>query len=144
MAHTHASTHGATPDALLTAGRRILARFGSKSLDHVPDDAFIDWTVLWEGLRGDFAAPALPEVPRFDDLDAAARAAARGYIRQRLVSDVALGRCEELHRDLFAHGISTDAVEAYSAARETYEDSVEAFGAARRRLAALLTATSRH
>ncbi|WP_448204346.1 hypothetical protein [Azospirillum sp. sgz302134] len=133
MAHTHA-----TPDRLLSAGRRALARFGSRELDHVPADAFIDWNALWDELRGDFATQALPRVPEYEALDPAVREAARVYIRQRLVSDVMLGRCEELHRDLFAHGICTDAVEAYAVARDAYEDSVEAFGAARVRLAGLL------
>lgn len=128
----------ATPDRLLSAGRRVLARFGSRELDHVPDDAFIDWVTLWDELRGDFATQALPRVPGFDTLGPAAREAAKAYIRQRLVSDVLLGRCEELHRDLFAHGICTDAVEAYAVARDAFEDSVEAFGAARIRLAELL------
>jgi len=133
MTHTHA-----TPDRLLSAGRRVLARFGSKTLDHVPTDEFINWVALWDDLRGDFATQALPNVPAFDDLNPAAREAARAYIRQRLVSDVMLGRCEDLHRDLFAHGICTDAVEAYAVARDAYEDSVEAFGAARVRLSNLL------
>ncbi len=134
MAHTHA-----TPDRLLSAGRRVLARFGSRELDAVPTDEFINWTALWDELRGDFATRALPQVPDFDTLDPAAREAARAYIRQRLVSDVMLGRCEELHRDLFAHGICTDGVEAYAVARDAFEDSVEAFGDARIRLAGLLT-----
>ncbi len=135
MPHSHA-----TPDRLLSAGRRVLARFGSKRLDHVPSDAFINWAALWDGLRGDFGAP--DRVPSFDALDPAARDAARAYIRQRLVSDVTLGRCEELHRDLFARGIRTGAVEAYAVARDAYEDSVEAFGAARIRLARLLAAAA--
>ncbi|MBP2313554.1 hypothetical protein [Azospirillum soli] len=133
MAHTHA-----TPDRLLSAGRRVLARFGSRTLDHVPTDEFINWVALWDELRGDFATQALPHVPAFDELPPAARDAARAYIRQRLISDVTLGRCEELHRDLFARGICTDGVEAYAVARDAYEDSVEAFGAARVRLAGLL------
>ncbi|MDQ2102834.1 hypothetical protein [Azospirillum isscasi] len=133
MAHTHA-----TPDRLLSAGRRVLARFGSRTLDHVPADEFINWVALWDELRGDFATQALPHVPAFDDLPPAAREAARAYIRQRLISDVTLGRCEDLHRDLFARGIRTVGVEAYAVARDAYEDSVEAFGAARLRLAGLL------
>lgn len=133
MSHAHP-----TPDRLLSAGRRVLARFGSRALDHVPDDAFIDWELLWDELRGDFTTAACPAVPAFAELSAPAREVARVYIRHRLLCDVALTRCEELHRDLFARGIGTDAVEAYAVARDAFEDSVEAFGAAGRRLAALL------
>ncbi|HYH21054.1 MAG TPA: hypothetical protein VD995_20805 [Azospirillum sp.] len=126
------------PNRLFPDGRAVLARFGYRPLDRLPADDEVDWAALWEQLRGDFATHANPVVPSYDRLHGPAAAAARDYMRQGLAADVGLDRCEALHVSLFADGIATDRVEAYAQARDAYEDSVEAFGAARTRLAGLL------
>lgn len=128
------------PNRLFTDGRAVLARFGYRPLDRLPADDEVDWAALWNQLRGDFATHANPIVPSYDRLHGPAAAAARDYMRHGLAADLGLDRCEALHASLFADGIRTDRVEAYAAARDAYEESVEAFGTARVRLAALLAA----
>ncbi|HEY0833718.1 MAG TPA: hypothetical protein VGE72_07390 [Azospirillum sp.] len=131
--------HQELPNRLFPDSRAVLARFGYRHLDRLPADDAVDWAGLWEDLRGDFATHAHPRVLAFGQLEGAALDAARDYIRRGLAADLALDRCEALHVSLYADGISTGRVEAYAEARDAYEDSVEAFGAARTRLAGLLT-----
>ncbi|MBB4264944.1 hypothetical protein [Roseospira visakhapatnamensis] len=130
------STLPELPNPLFASGRSVLARFGYQHRDD--QEAREDWAVMWDLLRGDFSAPAGEAVPAFHDLDEPTRGAARDYMVARLIADRNLERCERLHVDIFANGVNTDAVERYAIARDAYEDSVEAFGAARLRLATLL------
>lgn len=113
------------PNALFADGRRVLGRYGYR-----PGGGAPDWAAEWARLKPDFPFAA----PDWDGLDAAQRDAAIAYLAQRLTADRRLEDCEALHAELLAAGIGTDLVERYAAARETYEDSVEAFGAARERL----------
>jgi|GEM_PF-661040 len=124
------------PNPLFASGRSVLARFGYRHLDD--HQSREDWSDMWDLLRGDFAPHAGQEVPAFVDLDDRRQAAARDYMAWRLLADRNLELCERLHVEIFAKGVSTDAVERYAVAREAYEESVEAFGAARVALAALL------
>lgn len=109
-------------------GRRVLARFG-----YHPAAIIEDRAAMWSRLMGDF-----PRAPAWDALDEPARAAAHDYMRLRRESDRLLEACEALHREMLKDGITTARVERYAEAREAYEEHVEAFGAARERLAALL------
>lgn len=140
MAPRQESVPNELPNRLFPDGRAVLARFGYRPLDRLPADDEVDWAALWDQLRGDFATHADPVVPSYGRLHGPAVEAARDYMRHGLAADLGLDRCEALHVRLFADGISTDRVEAYARARDAYEDSVEAFGAARTRLAALLAA----
>ena len=92
---------------------------------------------MWEKLRGDFAA-ADGAVPGFDALSPEQRAAALVYMEARLAADRRLVACERAHAEMLKHGIDTSLVELYTAARESYEDCVMRFGAARESLARLL------
>ena len=100
-------------------------------------DWFEDWPAMWEKLRGDFAA-ADGAVPGFDALSPEQRAAALVYMEARLAADRRLVACERAHAEMLKHGIDTSLVELYTAARESYEDCVMRFGAARESLARLL------
>jgi len=130
------STVPELPNRLFSDGRSILARFGYKHLED--GEVRDDWAEMWECLRADFTDARRPHVPAYDALPAAAQAAARAYMAARLVADRNLEACETLHVQLFSGGISTGLVERYSAAREAYEESVEAFGDAREHLDRLL------
>lgn len=125
------------PNPLFARGRSVLARFGYRHLDD--QETREDWSDMWALLRGDFAPPAGQDVPGYLELDDHRRAAARDYMTRRLLADRNLEICERLHVEIFTEGVSTDAVERYAVARDAYEDSVEAFGAARDTVAALLT-----
>lgn len=108
--------------------RAILSRFGYQPVASVEDRA-----ATWARLRADF-----PSAPEWPALSAQARAAAADYMRLRREADRLLEACEAVHRDMLERGISPSRVERYALAREAYEEHVEAFGAARERLAALL------
>ena len=124
------------PNRLFDDGRDVLARFGYRYAG--AGDWFEDWSEMWDLLRGDFATDARPDVPAYADLSESQRAAAEDYMARRLTADRRLVACEKAHREMLAEGINNDLVELYSAVREAYEESVEAFGDARERLAALL------
>ena len=124
------------PNKLFSNGRSVLSRFGYRPL--AAGETREDWAEMWDLLRPDFADMGHGTVPAFADLDAQQQAAARDYMARRLIADRNPESCEDLHVRLFSGGISTDAVERYSAARDAYEESVEAFGEAREALSALL------
>ena len=124
------------PNKLFTDGREVLARFGYRYA--ATDSLFEDWEVMWDKLRGDFAARRRVGTPVFRDLTAEQRAAAQAYMEARLQADRRLIACEKAHRSMLAEGVNPDLVELYTAAREAYEDSVESFGAQREALEALL------
>jgi hypothetical protein len=126
------------PNRLLRDGRAVLARYGYRHLEAMPDAGSFDWAALWDQLRGDFATQHHPVVPPLDALSGEAAEAARAYMVCGLDADLKLDRCEALHVRLFGEGIATGLVEEYAAARDAYEDAVEAFGAAGARLSRLL------
>lgn len=120
------------PDPTVEAGRRILARFGYAHSDSpFPRE---DYAEMWELLRGDFPAGA----PAYAAMSAAQQEAARDYMDLRLIADRRYELCSIAQRELFERGIDTELVERYTTIRDAYEDGVEAFGAARARLQALL------
>ncbi|MQX38113.1 hypothetical protein GHC57_16475 [Roseospira navarrensis] len=120
------------PNTLFSSGRSVLAKFGYR---HMTDgEVREDWAEMWDLLRGDFTGAAGGMVPAFGALEEGAQAAAREYMARRLIADRNLERCERLHVAIFSGGVRTEAVERYSTARDAYEHSVEAFGAARERL----------
>ncbi|PWC45897.1 hypothetical protein [Azospirillum sp. TSO22-1] len=126
------------PNRLLIDGRAVLARYGYRHMEAMPDAGAVDWAALWDQLRGDFATHDHPTVPLLGALSGEAAAAARAYMVCGLDADLKLDRCEALHVRLFGEGIATDLVENYAVARDAYEDAVEAFGAAGARLTRLL------
>lgn len=124
------------PNRLFSGGRSVLARYGYRPV--APGEAREDWAEMWDLLRGDFAAGA---VPAYDALEPSTQAAAREYMARRLIADRNLEACERWHVRLFGEGVRTDAVERYADARDAYEHSVEAFGAAREALDQVLRGT---
>jgi hypothetical protein len=120
------------PNTLFSSGRSVLAKFGYRHLED--GEVREDWAAMWDLLRGDFTGAAGGPVPAFSDLEAGTQAAAREYMARRLIADRNLERCERLHVAIYTGGVRTDAVERYADARDAYEHSVEAFGAARERL----------
>ncbi len=114
------------PNDLFENGRRILGRYGYR-----PGGGEIDRAAEWTRVKADFPFAA----PDWADLgEPQQRAAALAYLDLRRTADRRLEECEALHAELLSAGVGGDLVERYAAARETYEDTVEAFGAARQRL----------
>lgn len=103
---------------LFEQGRGVLARYGYGAAD------------AWPLLARDFPFP----VPDQADLTPEQHRAAQEYLELRAAADHHLQTCEALHAELSQAGIGTDLVERYAVAREIYEDTVEAFGAAREHL----------
>ena len=124
------------PNALFDDGRAVLARFGYRYPE--AGDWFEDWPAMWDKLKGDFTTAAKPSVPAFDGLSPAQRHAAMAYMEIRLDADRRLVACERAHAEMLKHGIDHALVELYAAARESYEDCVIRFGAAREKLAQML------
>lgn len=127
------------PNPLFANGRSVLARFGYRHLED--GELREDWAEMWALLRPDFAERAGRTIPAYEALDPVQQAAAREYMSLRLIADRNLDICERWHRELFAGGIRTDAVERYSEARDAYEHSVEGFGHAREALDRMLAAS---
>lgn len=127
---------GAFPNRLFDDGRAVLARFGYRYPE--AGDWFEDWPAMWEKLKGDFTTAAKPAVASFDALSPAQRDAAVAYMEARLAADRRLVACERAHAEMLKHGIDHALVELYTAARDSYEDCVMRFGAAREKLAGLL------
>ena len=88
-------------------------------------------------MKQDFTTRARPWVPHFGKMDAAQTEAAVSYMSRRLQADALFARCEALHRKILDDGLNVAITEEYAAARDVYEDVVEAFGAAREALDAL-------
>lgn len=121
------------PNRLFADGRSILARFGYRHVENGAERD--DWTAMWDLLRPDFATAEQPDIATYDVLSEEAQSLARAYMRVRLEADRNLEACERLHVQLYADGIDKARVEDYAVVRDAYEDSVEAFGAAREKLA---------
>ena len=125
------------PNRLFSGGRSVLSRYGYRPV--APGEVREDWAEMW-GPAARRLSGRRTAVPAYADLTADARAAAREYMARRLIADRNLEVCERWHVRLFSEGVRTDAVERYADARDAYEHSVEAFGAAREALEALLRA----
>ncbi len=131
---------GFVRDPLLERNAEQLARFGyvpaaSGSADEQPD-----WAGWWRRLRADFATVHLAHVPDYGELSPWPQEAARIYMRRRLAADRLFEECRKLHGELLECGINTERVEAYSLARDAFEDSVHQFGEAREKLEKILAA----
>lgn len=120
------------PNHLFRDGRSVLSRFGYRHLED--GEVREDWAEMWEHLRGDFMDEHRAVVMPYDDLTSEQRVLARSYMSIRLLADRNLEICESLHVRLFSGGINTDDVERYAEARDAYEETVDAFGAAREHL----------
>lgn len=123
-----------TPQRLIDRGAGELRRFG-----YVPQrDDEPDWSAMWQLLKGDFATAARLQVPDFDRLGPWPQQAARIYMRRRLLADRLFEDCTVLYDRIHSQGIGTDLVEAYTLARDAYEDAVMEFGDAREKLEQVL------
>lgn len=122
-----------TPQQLIDGEVDQLKRFG-----YVPGfgdgSAAPDWKGMWELLKGDFATLQRVHVPAYDEMTPWPREGARIYMRRRLLADRLFEECQALYRQLHADGIDTELVEAYTLARDAYEDAVLDFGKAREML----------
>ncbi len=133
----------APANPVLDRGLQALARFGygTGRIAAVPaaaSESAAHWSAQWADLAGDFAG--VEAVPAYARLSPDQAAAARRYMTLRIEADALLDRCRAAHGEILAAGITTDRIESYAIVRDAYEDKVEAFGAARDALAALLTA----
>ena len=127
----------ASPQRLIDGEIAELKRFG-----YIPfGDAAPDWAGMWELLKGDFATLRRPRVPDFSALSPWPREGARIYMRRRLLADRLFEDCQALYRSVHAEGITTERVEAYTLARDAYEEAVLDFGKARAMLEDVFTQT---
>jgi hypothetical protein len=117
----------ASPEILIDRGIAELKRFGYTPFG----DATPDWAEMWSLLQGDFATLQRAHVPAYAELSPWPQEGARIYMRRRLLADRLFEECQVLYRRLHAEGINTELVEAYSLARDAYEESVLDFGKAR-------------
>jgi hypothetical protein len=117
----------ASPERLIERGIAELKRFGYTPFG----DAAPDWTGMWDLLQGDFATLQRARVPTYAELSPWPQEGARIYMRRRLLADRLFEECQVVYRRLHAEGINTELVEAYSLARDAYEESVLDFGKAR-------------
>ncbi len=104
-------------------------------------DAAPDWPGMWQLLQGDFATLRRTYVPAYADMSPWPQEGARIYMRRRLLADRLFEECQALYRRLHAEGIATELVEAYSLARDAYEEAVLDFGKAREMLEEVFTRT---
>lgn len=126
-----------SPQRLIDREVDQLKRFG-----YVPfGDAAPDWVAMWELLKGDFATVARAHVPGYDEMSVWPQEGARIYMRRRLLADRLFEECQVLYARLHNDGISTELVEAYTLARDAYEDAVMDFGKAREMLESVFTQT---
>lgn len=130
-----------SPQRLIDGEIDQLKRFG-----YVPGfgggDAEPDWTGMWELLKGDFATLQRAHVPSYDEMTPWPREGARIYMRRRLLADRLFEECQNLYQRLHMQGISTELVEAYTLARDAYEDAVLDFGKAREMLESVFARSS--
>ncbi len=127
---------GATPRALIDHSAAQLARFGYAPFADAGAEP--DWSHMWDCLKADFSSRHRPDVPSWGNLPVRPRAAARIYIRRRLFADRLFEDCQLAYLQLHEQGIGTELVEAYTLARDAYEEAVFQFGDARAVLDELL------
>jgi hypothetical protein len=104
-------------------------------------DATPDWAGMWQLLQGDFATLQRTHVPAYAGMGPWPQEGARIYMRRRLVADRLFEECQELYRRLHGEGINSELVEAYTLARDAYEEAVLDFGKARAMLEDVFTRT---
>lgn len=127
----------ASPQQLIDGGIAELKRFGYAPFG----GAAPDWAGMWQLLQGDFATLQRARVPGYAELSPWPQEGARIYMRRRLLADRLFEECQVLYRRLHAEGIDTELVEAYSLARDAYEEAVLDFGKAREMLEDVFTKT---
>jgi hypothetical protein len=127
-----------SPQRLIDGQIAQLRRFG---LGAFASDSTPPWAAMWEYLKGDFATVQRVHVPSYDEMSPWPQEGARIYMRRRLLADHLFEECQQLYHRLHNDGINTELVEAYTLARDAYEDSVGDFGAARETLEKVFTQT---
>lgn len=127
----------ASPQRLIDGEIAELGRFGYTPLGA----AVPDWAAMWEQLKSDFATPRRARVPSYAEMSPWPREGARIYMRRRLLADRLFEACQDAYRRVHAEGINTELVEAYSLARDAYEEAVLDFGKARATLEEVFTRT---
>jgi hypothetical protein len=127
----------ASPQQLIDGEIAELKRFGYTPFG----DAAPDWAGMWQLLQGDFATLQRVRVPTYAQMNPWPQEGARIYMRRRLLADRLFEECQDLYRRLHADGINTEMVEAYTLARDAYEEAVLDFGKAREMLEDVFTRT---
>jgi hypothetical protein len=127
----------ASPQNLIDSEVAELRRFGYTPFG----DAAPDWPGMWELLKGDFATLRRPHVPAYADMTPWPQEGARIYMRRRLLADRLFEECQVLYARVHVEGINTELVEAYTLARDAYEEAVLDFGKARAMLEEVFTQT---
>lgn len=127
----------ASPQQLIDGEIAELKRFGYAPFG----DAAPDWAAMWQLLKGDFATRQRAQVPGYAQMSPWPQEGARIYMRRRLLADRLFEECQALYRRVHAEGINTELVEAYTLARDAYEDAVLDFGKARAMLEEVFTQT---
>ena len=126
-----------SPQRLIDREVDQLKRFG-----YVPfGDTDPDWVAMWELLKTDFSTVARAHVPSYQEMSVWPQEGARIYMRRRLLADRLFEECQALYSRLHNDGISTELVEAYTLARDAYEDAVMDFGKAREMLESVFVQT---
>lgn len=123
-----------SPQRLIEGEVIQLKRFGYVPALGAAGDADPDWAAMWALLKGDFATLQRVHVPGYAEMTPWPQEGARIYMRRRLLADRLFEECQMLYERLHAEGINTELVEAYTLARDAYEDAVGDFGAAREML----------
>jgi len=126
-----------SPQHLIDGGIAELERFGYTPFG----DAAPDWAGMWQLLQGDFATLRRAHVPAYAQMSPWPQEGARIYMRRRLVADRLFEECQELYQRVHAEGINAELVEAYTLARDAYEEAVLDFGKARAMLEDVFTQT---
>jgi hypothetical protein len=126
-----------SPQNLIDGEIAELKRFGYTPFG----DAVPDWAGMWQLLKGDFTTLRRAGVPGYEGMSPWPQEGARIYMRRRLLADRLFEECQVLYRCLHEEGIGTERVEAYSLARDAYEEAVLDFGKAREMLEEVFTKT---
>ena len=126
-----------SPQHLIDGEVAELRRFGYTPFG----DAAPDWAGMWELLKGDFATLRRAHVPAYAGMTPWPQEGVRNYMRRRLLADRLFEECQSLYARVHAEGINTELVEAYTLARDAYEEAVLDFGKARAMLEDVFTQT---
>ncbi|MCF8177894.1 MAG: hypothetical protein K9J74_05260 [Sulfuritalea sp.] len=126
-----------SPQHLIDGEIAELKRFGYSPFG----GADPDWAGMWLLLQGDFATLQRAHVPSYIEMSPWPQEGARIYMRRRLLADRLFEECQVLYRRLHGEGINTELVEAYTLARDAYEEAVLDFGKARAMLEEVFTKT---
>lgn len=126
-----------SPQNLIDGEVAELKRFGYTPFG----DAAPDWEGMWQLLKGDFTTLQRKHVPTYSVMSPWPQEGARIYMRRRLLADRLFEECQVLYRCLHEEGINTERVEAYTLARDAYEEAVFDFGKAREMLEEVFTRT---